>query len=70
MSRVIKQNTLALVLEVEASVSEAEDGNASRSIELPADLMAIIEQGLVLDWHQDVDIRDVCRTRPHLGKLT
>lgn len=59
MSRVIKQNTLALVLEVEASVSQAEEGHASRNIELPAALMAIIEQGLVLDWHQDVDIRDV-----------
>ena len=59
MSRVIKQNTLALVLEVEASVSEAEEGHASRNIEIPAALMAIVEQGLVLEWHQDVDIRDV-----------
>lgn len=59
MSRVIKQDTLALVLEVEASVSEAEEGHQHRTIELPAELMTIVQQGLVLDWHQDVDIRDV-----------
>lgn len=59
MSRVVKQNTMTLVFEVEASVQEAEEGHAARTIELPADLMSIVEKGLVLDWHQDVDIRDV-----------
>lgn len=59
MSRVIKSDTLALVLEVETSVSEVEDGQASRTIALPPDLMEIVDKGLLLDWHQDVDIRDV-----------
>jgi hypothetical protein len=60
MSRVIKQNTLALVMEVEASVSEAEDGHASRSIVLPQDLMEIVEKGRQLEWDHEIDIKQVC----------
>lgn len=63
MSRVIKSNTLALVLEVETSVSEAEDPQTTRTVALPGDLMSIVEKGLLLDWHQDVDIRDVSLLR-------
>ena len=50
LNQVIKQNTMALVLEVEASVAEAEEGHASRSIVLPAELMSIVEHGAEVDW--------------------
>ncbi|WVR07509.1 hypothetical protein IAU60_004551 [Kwoniella sp. DSM 27419] len=54
--RVIHHQTLALVLEVEASVAEAEEGHTHRSIELPSALISIVEQGLNVDWHGDVEI--------------
>ncbi|WVR00029.1 hypothetical protein IAU59_007171 [Kwoniella sp. CBS 9459] len=54
--RVIRHHTLALVLEVEASVAEAEEGHKHRTIELPSNLVGIVEQGLNVDWHGDIEI--------------
>ncbi|WWD19092.1 hypothetical protein CI109_103550 [Kwoniella shandongensis] len=56
LSRVIRHETLALVLEVETSVAEAEEGHAHRTIELPNELVGIVEQGLAIDWHGEVGI--------------
>lgn len=60
MSRVIRQDTLALVMEVEASIDDAEDGHASRPIVLPQDLMEIVEKGRQLEWDHEIDIKQVC----------
>ncbi|WVF72830.1 hypothetical protein IAT40_007648 [Kwoniella sp. CBS 6097] len=54
--RVIRHQTLALVLEVEASVAEAEEGHKHRTIELPSNLVDIVEQGLNVDWHGESEI--------------
>nr|XP_018261516.1 uncharacterized protein I303_05954 [Kwoniella dejecticola CBS 10117]OBR83674.1 hypothetical protein I303_05954 [Kwoniella dejecticola CBS 10117] len=56
LSKVVKHNTLALVLEVEASVAEAEEGHTPRTIELPQDLVKIVEAGLRTEWMGDVEI--------------
>lgn len=66
MSRVIRQQTLALVLEVEASVAEAQEGHAERSIALPTDLMEIVEIGRGVDWHGQVQV-DVVSSTSRLG---
>jgi hypothetical protein len=66
MSRVIKQDTLALVMEVEASISEAEEGHASRTIVLPQDLMDIVEKGRQLEWDHEIDIKQVSSFPPWL----
>ncbi|OCF39032.1 hypothetical protein I317_07169 [Kwoniella heveanensis CBS 569] len=54
--RVIRHQTLALVLEVEASVAEAEEGHKHRTIELPSNLIGIVEQGLNVNWHGEIEI--------------
>ncbi|KAK8854764.1 hypothetical protein IAR55_003503 [Kwoniella newhampshirensis] len=59
LSRVIRHQTLALVLEVEASVAEAEEGRAPGTIELPKQLVAIVEQGLTIDWHGEVGMATI-----------
>jgi hypothetical protein len=60
MSRVIRQQTLALVLEVEASVAEAQEGHAERVIQLPDEVMTVAELGRGVDWHGEVQV-DVVR---------
>ncbi|WVQ82306.1 hypothetical protein IAT38_004434 [Cryptococcus sp. DSM 104549] len=56
LSRVINHQTLALVLEVEASVADAEDGKKSREIVLSKELMSVVREGLGVDWHASVDV--------------
>jgi hypothetical protein len=56
LSRVIRSRTLALVLEVEASVAEAEEGQASRTIALPQKLEEVVRYGVGVDWHGEVSI--------------
>ncbi|RSH88769.1 hypothetical protein EHS25_002997 [Saitozyma podzolica] len=56
LSRVIRSRTLALVLEVEASVAEAEEGLASRTIALPQELEEVVRYGVDVDWHGEVSI--------------
>lgn len=56
LSRVIRSRTLALVLEVEASVAEAEEGQASRTIALPQELEEVVRYGVDVDWHGEVSI--------------
>jgi hypothetical protein len=53
LSRVIRSRTLALVLDVEASVSKAEEGQASRTIALPEELVGIVRSGLAFDWYSE-----------------
>ncbi|WWC90682.1 uncharacterized protein L201_005618 [Kwoniella dendrophila CBS 6074] len=59
LSRVVKHNTLALVLEVEASVAEAEEGHQHRTIELPQDLVKIVGEGLKIEWLTEIEIHTV-----------
>ena len=56
MKEVIRRQTLALVLEVEASVAEAEEGQTSREIVLPRDLVRIVEQGVSVEWSTGSEI--------------
>jgi len=53
LSQVIKRKTLALVLETEVSVSEVEDNQPARKIELPEGLVGIVQQGQAVDWHEE-----------------
>jgi len=59
LSQVTRKRTLALVLEVEASISDAADGQITRAIALPDELVAIVEQGALLDWHSETTISPV-----------
>ncbi|WVW85588.1 hypothetical protein I302_107626 [Kwoniella bestiolae CBS 10118] len=59
LSKVIKHNTIALVLEVEASVAEAEEGHQHRTIELPKELVEIVGEGQKIDWMGEVEIYTV-----------
>lgn len=59
MSRVIKSRTVDLVLEVEASVAEAEEGHASKEIVLPAGLITIVGEGKAIDWQSELEIPSV-----------
>ncbi|KAK4688698.1 E3 ubiquitin-protein ligase listerin, partial [Tremellales sp. Uapishka_1] len=56
LSQVIKRQTVELVLEVEASVAEADEGHAARTIALPQEIMAILEIGRLVDWHFGVKV--------------
>lgn len=51
----VRQETLALVLEAEASIEHADD-HEERVIALPRELMAIIELGRLVDWHEHVTL--------------
>lgn len=53
LNQVVKRRTLALVLEVEASVTDVEDDKPARVIELPQGLMDIVQRGVTVDWHEE-----------------
>ncbi|ODO06737.1 hypothetical protein I350_04096 [Cryptococcus amylolentus CBS 6273] len=55
LSKVIKHETLSLVLEVEASLSD-EDGHKERTIELAKELVDIVKIGTELDWHGELGV--------------
>ncbi|WWC71538.1 uncharacterized protein I206_105496 [Kwoniella pini CBS 10737] len=59
LSRVIKHNTLSLVLEVEASIAEAGEGHTHRTIELPKELVQIVDEGLNTDWMGEAEIHTI-----------
>ncbi|WWD02614.1 hypothetical protein V865_000654 [Kwoniella europaea PYCC6329] len=59
LSKVIKHNTIALVLEVEASIAEAEEGHQHRTIELPKELVDIVGEGLKIDWMGEIEVYTV-----------
>jgi hypothetical protein len=50
MAKVIRAQTVALVLDVEASVAEAEEGHQHRIITLPAELIDLATAGIGHDW--------------------
>lgn len=56
MSQVIRRRTLALVLEVEASVAEAEEGHGHRTINLPEQLVASATDAKLQDWTADMRV--------------
>ena len=56
LSQVIRRKTLALVLEIEASISDAEDGQLSRTIALPEELAALIGKSVFSDLDAEVEI--------------
>ena len=59
LNKVIKQNTLGLVLEVEASIDEAEEGHATRSIQLPHSIMDLVQDRI--DWQEASIETTMCR---------
>jgi hypothetical protein len=61
LSQVIHRSTVKLVLEVETSVAEAEDGHAVAPITLPSELVAIMEKGRNIDWTGDISMAQVSR---------
>lgn len=54
LSQVIKSRTLALVLEVEAAVAD-EPNTPPKEINLPAELVEILESGRDVDWQAEED---------------
>jgi hypothetical protein len=53
---------MALVIEVEATVGEAESGHVSREVTLPNELVDIVQQGAEIDWHAEgVSVSSVSR---------
>lgn len=56
LSRVIRNRTINLVLEVEASVSQAQDGSVSRTIALPKGLTDVIDDSRSKDWYGEVGV--------------
>ena len=72
MAKVIRSRTVALVLDVEASVAEAEEGHTSRAITLPADLVDLASAGIGQDWLSDIPptVSDIlCQLLAWLGIL-
>ncbi|WVQ74909.1 hypothetical protein IAR50_004517 [Cryptococcus sp. DSM 104548] len=55
LSKVVKHETLSLVLEVEASLSD-EDGHKERTIELAKELVDIVKIGTEVDWHGELGV--------------
>lgn len=53
LSIVVKARTVALVLDVEASVAEAEEGHSSEEIKLPTELTDIALTAQGVDWHAE-----------------
>lgn len=49
----VKRRTLALVLEVEASVVDVQEDQPARKIELPQGLVEIVQKGQAVDWHEE-----------------
>jgi hypothetical protein len=67
LSQVIRRRTEALVLEVEVSVGNAEEGHASKEIALPDELVDIVKQGVDADWHADGVMPDLVGLIPGRG---
>lgn len=59
LKQVVEKRTLALVLDVEASVAEAEEGHQSKSIHLPGELVEIVEKGRGITWHEEPEVEVV-----------
>ena len=59
LSQVVRRDTLALVLEIEATIGD-EAAEEARSIQLPASLIDIVKAGVVIDWHSEPSPSDVC----------
>lgn len=62
LSRVIRTRTLALVLEVEASVSDVQHDEKqmpAKTIELPKEVVDIAAEGMQVDWHSDLEVHTV-----------
>jgi len=53
LGQVVKRRTLALVLEVDASISDVQDDQPARKIELPEGLVEIVRKGEAVDWHEE-----------------
>ncbi|RXK41130.1 hypothetical protein M231_01533 [Tremella mesenterica] len=51
LSEVIKEKTINLVLQVEVSVAEAQDGHITQSINLPQELITLVGSGVRTDWY-------------------
>jgi hypothetical protein len=54
LAKAIRARTVALVLDVEASVAEAEEGHTSKAITLPSDLIDLAAAGIGHDWLDEV----------------
>jgi hypothetical protein len=56
LKQVVEKRTLALILDVEASVAEAEEGHQSKIIHLPGELVEIVEKGRGIAWHEEPEV--------------
>jgi len=55
---------------VEASIVDAEDGQTSRTIALPDELVTLVERGAAFEWHSEIQV-NLVRQASLLGiKLT
>ncbi|WVO13469.1 hypothetical protein L204_101086 [Cryptococcus depauperatus] len=54
--RVIKHQTLALVLELEASVVENQGAHQEKTLQLAKELIEVIKIGFEIDWHGELGV--------------
>lgn len=56
ISQVIRHQTVGLVLEVEASVAQAQEGHAERTIEMAKELVDVVKIGSEVNWHGELGV--------------
>lgn len=56
ISQVIRHQTVGLVLEVEASVAQAQEGHAERTIEMAKELVDVVKIGTEVNWHGELGV--------------
>nr|KIR46016.1 hypothetical protein I312_04558 [Cryptococcus bacillisporus CA1280] len=56
ISQVIRHQTIGLVLEVEASVAQAQEGHAERTIEMAKELVDVVKIGTEVNWHGELGV--------------